>query len=192
MSDPQSEPAPGVTNVVDRIPRPGQTEALEQAIRAMIAQAIHFPGHHGVTVDRPAPPAQPAFRIVYRFDTAEHMQAWLQSDTYRRLAAVADALTEGHADQHLVAGIETWFTPPGARAPSRLRVTLMSWVGIAPLTYLYGRLITLLLPHLGYGFERAGLLAACVVPTMAYVVGPSLTRICRPWLYPKTKTPPKA
>ena len=60
----------------------------------------------------------------------------------------------------------------------------MSWVGIAPLVFLYGRLIGDLAPGLTNGPLRAALIAGLVVPTMAYVVGPVLTRLCRPWLYP--------
>ena len=39
-----------VTKIVDRIPRPGMTEQLEQAIRNLIAGALRFPGHLGVSV----------------------------------------------------------------------------------------------------------------------------------------------
>jgi antibiotic biosynthesis monooxygenase (ABM) superfamily enzyme len=180
----------GVTNVVERVPRPGQAAALEQAIKTLIGAAMHFPGHQGVTVTRPAPPGQPGFRIVYRFDTAAHMQAWLGSEVYARLAAAADRFTEGEAHQELVAGLETWFTPPGSAAPSRLRVTLMTWVGITPLVFVYGKLLAWALPAATPAIVRAALITALAVPTMAFCVGPVLTRLCRPWLYPKRDRPP--
>jgi antibiotic biosynthesis monooxygenase (ABM) superfamily enzyme len=180
----------GVTNVVERVPRPGQTAALEQAIKALIAEAMHFPGHQGVTVTRPSPPVQPGFRIIYRFDSVAHMRGWLDSEVYALLAADADRFTLGEASQELVAGLETWFTPPGSPAPSRWRVTAMTWIGITPLVFVYGRLLAWALPAATPGIIRAALVTALAVPSMAFGVGPILTRLCRPWLYPKP--PPSA
>lgn len=188
IGDLQSAPAGGVTKVVDRVPRPGEDEALEKAIRDMIAAATALPGHLGVTVTRPAPPVQPGFRIIYRFDTPEHLQAWLDSEAYARLAAVADSHTLGPAQSRDLVGLEAWFTLPGTpRPPRRDRMTAVTWLGIFPLTAAIGWLLGRLLPPGAPWLLRAALTTALVVPAMTYAVAPWLTRLFRRWLYPEPK-----
>src|SRR5439155_328071 len=84
-----------VTKVIDRIPREGMDAQLEQAIRNLIAAALRFRGHLGVTVTRPSLPAQPGFRMVYRFDSCEHLRAWEESAEYARLVSEANRYTQG-------------------------------------------------------------------------------------------------
>jgi len=176
----------GVTKVVDRVPRPGEDGALEAAIRAMIAAATALPGHQGVTVTRPAPPVQPGFRIIYRFDSGEHLAAWLGSEAYRRLAAEADRHTLGAPESQDLVGLEAWFTLPGAmRPPRRWRLTVVTWIGIFPLSWAAAWAFGRLLPPGTPGGVRAALIAAAIVPAMTYAVAPWLTRLFRAWLYPE-------
>jgi len=185
IGDLQSAPVGGVTKVVDRVPRPGEAEALEKAIRDMIAAATALPGHLGVTVTRPAPPVQPGFRIIYRFDTPEHLQAWLGSEAYARLAAVADSHTLGPAESRDLTGLEAWFNLPGAlRPPRKGRMTVVTWLGIFPLTAAVGWVLARLLPSAAPWVLRAALTTGLVVPAMTYAVAPWLTRVFRGWLYP--------
>ena len=175
-----------VTKIVDRIPRPGMTEQLEQAIRNLIAGALRFPGHLGVSVLRPALPIQPGFRLVYRFDTCEHLRAWEESKAHARLGAIADRFTQGEPRRTVLTGLETWFTLPGqpiAAPPSRAKITLMTWIGIFPLVYIFATLLGLILPPDFPIFLRLALVTGLVVPAMSYVVGPALTRLFHKWLH---------
>ena len=52
----------------------------ERFLEAIIAAAIEFPGHLGVEVFRPEAASSGEYRVVYRFDTREYLQAWLDSD----------------------------------------------------------------------------------------------------------------
>ena len=174
-----------VTKIVDRIPRPGMTDQLEQAIRDMTAGALRFPGHLGVSVLRPALPVQPGFRVEHRFDTCEHLRAWEESEAHARLAAVADRFTQGEPRRTVLSGLETWFTLPGhptATPPSRAKITFMTWIGIFPLVYIFGTLFSFILPQDFPIILRAALVTGLVVPAMSYVVGPALTRLFHKWL----------
>jgi len=47
-----------------------------------------------------------------RFDTLEHLQGWLASETRQRLIAQAEPLLM-HGDRvDIQTGLEFWFTPP--------------------------------------------------------------------------------
>jgi antibiotic biosynthesis monooxygenase (ABM) superfamily enzyme len=95
-----------VTTVIDRIPRAGMEAQLEQSIKNLIVAALRLPGHLGVTVTRPSLPAQPGFRIVYRFDSCEHLRTWEESDEYVRLVSIADGYTQGEPRRQVLTGME--------------------------------------------------------------------------------------
>jgi antibiotic biosynthesis monooxygenase (ABM) superfamily enzyme len=178
-----------VTKIVDRVPRAGMERELEAAIHELTQAALKFPGHLGATVMRPSLPAQPGFRQVYKFATSEHLRAWEESEVQHRLVAIANRYTRGAPRYEQLTGLEAWFTPPGGAAaphPPRGKMTLVSWLGIFPLVYLFGELIAWILPAGTPYFFRALAVTLLVVPTMSYLVGPQLTRLFKGWLYPKT------
>ena len=176
-----------VTKVIDRIPRTGMEAQLELSIKNLIDAALRLPGHLGVTVTRPSLPAQPGFRIVYRFDSCEHLRTWEESDEYVRLVSIADGYTQGEPCQQVLTGLETWFTPPApscAPHPRRGRMTVVTWIGIFPLAYVYERVVSWIMPPDTPILLRIAVITALVVPTMSYLVSPQLTRLFKKWLYP--------
>ena len=184
VSDIQSN---AVTKIVDRIPRAGMTEQLEAAIKQLIVAALRFPGHLGVTVTRPVLPIQPGFRLVYRFDTAEHLKAWDESEEHARLSAAANRFTQGEPQRTVLSGLETWFTIPGQlpmTPPPRGRITIVTWMGIFPLVYALSPLVGMALPPSAPSILRVAIVTFLVVCAMSYGVGPLLTRLFRRWLQP--------
>jgi len=176
-----------VTKVVDRIPREGMDAQLEQAMKNLIAAALKFPGHLGVTVTRPSLPVQPGFRMVYRFDSCEHLRAWEESAAHARLVAAANRYTQGEPHYDILTGLESWFTLPAQAAmhPKRVRMTVVTWLGIFPLVYLYAELFNRILPPATPTVLKVLVVTVLVVPTMSYVVAPRLTRLFKDWLYPR-------
>jgi len=187
MENALSETGTAVTKLVDRIPREGMDAQLEQAMKNLIAAALKFPGHLGVTVTRPSLPAQPGFRMVYRFDSHEHLRAWEESAEHARLVAAANRYTRGEPRYDILTGLEAWFTLPAQPAlhPKRARMTVVSWLGIFPLVYLYAELFDRILPSGTPVVLKVFVVTALVVPTMSYVVAPRLTRLFKDWLYPR-------
>lgn len=173
-----------VTKIVDRIPREGADRALEEAIRRLNAAAAEFPGYLGVTVTRPSPPSQPGFRVVYRFDSLEHLTAWEESERRMELLLRANEHTVGEPRTELTRGMETWLTLPPGRppVPSRIRLAFVSWLGIFPLVAGFVALAEILLPASTHRLVSLGLVTILVVIAMTYVVGPALTRMFRAWL----------
>ncbi len=176
-----------VTEVIDRIPRAGMEAQLEQSIKNLVVAALRLPGHLGVTVTRPSLPAQPGFRIVSRFDSREHLRTWEESDEYVHLVSIANGYTQGEPRRQVVMGLETWFTLPaqsGAPRPRRGRMTVVTWIGIFPLVYIYERVVSWIMPPDTPKLLRIAGITALVAPTMSYLVSPQLTRLFKKWLYP--------
>ena len=176
-----------VTEVIDRIPRAGMEAQLEQSIKNLVVAALRLPGHLGVTVTRPSLPAQPGFRIVSRFDSREHLRTWEESDEYVHLVSIANGYTQGEPRRQVVMGLETWFTLPaqsGAPRPRRGRMTVVTWIGIFPLVYIYERVVSWIMPPDTPILLRIAGITALVAPTMSYLVSPQLARLFKKWRYP--------
>jgi len=62
--------------------RAGAEAQYEAWLKSITSAAQRFPGHRGVNIIRP-PEGSGRYTIVLRFDTLEHLQAWLGSETRR-------------------------------------------------------------------------------------------------------------
>ena len=72
----------------------------------------------------------------------------------------------------------------GAPHPRTGRMTVVTWIGIFPLVYVYERLASWIMPPDTPILLRIAVITALVVPTMSYLVSPQLTRLFKKWLYP--------
>jgi antibiotic biosynthesis monooxygenase (ABM) superfamily enzyme len=170
---------PPITVVRDVRVRAGEEGRFELLMGALIAEAASRPGHLGATVLRPSAHGQ-AYRFVYKFDRRSHLEAWHGSAERREMIEVIRGLTESDRSQEYP-GLETWFDLPSEFEPAKWKTTLLSWAAIY-----------VLVVAMSYGLAATGVvlpipiaalvLTAVVVPLVAYLVGPWLGRLCRPWL----------
>lgn len=182
---PDSGEGPVTTTVTRRV-RPGHEASYEQFLQGIIAAAREFPGHLGVEVIRPHSAATGEYRTVYRFDSGEHLRAWLDSEEHSAWLERAEPHVIGPMQTSLVTGLETWFTLPGVLAttpPPAYKMALVTWITIFPLITLIVLLTGPLLEDLPVAV-RLGITTAIAVPVMTWVLMPRVTRLLRRWLYP--------
>jgi uncharacterized protein len=175
-----------VTTTVTRRVKPGHEAFYEKFLDGIIAAASRYPGHLGVEVFRPDSGSGGEYRTVYRFDSAEHLHAWLDSDEHAAWLERAEPHVIGPLHTEFLTGLETWFTlpgRPGTPAPPPYKMTLVTWITIFPL-------ITGIVVVLGPLLEglpltlRLGVTTAVTVTLMTWVVMPRMTRLLSGWLYP--------
>jgi uncharacterized protein len=183
-----SEDGPVTTTVTRRV-RPGHELFYEQFLEGIIGAASRFSGHLGVEVFRPETAASGEYRTVYRFDTAAHLRAWLDSDEHAAWLERAEPHVIGPMRTEFLTGLESWFTLPGQVGippPPPYKMALLTWITIFPL-------ITLVVVVLGPQIDdvalvpRLGITTALTVPLMTWVVMPRVTRLLRGWLYPRRR-----
>ena len=181
-----------VTTTVTRRVKPGHEAFYEQFLEGIIAAASRFPGHLGVEVFRPQSAAAGEYRTVYRFDTAEHLREWLDSDEHAAWLERAEPHVAGPMRTSFVTGLETWFTlpdRPGTAPPPPYKMALLTWITIFPLITAIVAVTGPLLEELPLVL-RLGITTALAVPLMTWIVMPRVTRLLRGWLYPaKERTP---
>lgn len=180
-----------VTVDVSRRVKPGCEETFEEFISGITAAAMTFEGHLGVNIFRPFDPANPQYRIIFKFDRMSNLRRWEESEVRREWLARAESLTLGSPVTQILTGLETWFTLPAQRAvvpPPRYKMALLTWLAVFPLisgiNALFGPVLNQLPPLI-----RSLVLTAVLVPLMTYLVMPRMTRLFAQWLYPPTLGP---
>jgi uncharacterized protein len=174
-----------VTTTVTRRVKPGHQREYEEFLEGIIAAASRFPGYLGVDVMRPDDPGGD-YRIVYRFDSAEHLRSWLGSAEHAAWLERAEPHAAAPTRTQFLTGLETWFTlpeRPGAPPPPPYKMALLTWITIFPL--ITG--VVVVLGPLLHGMAlvpRLAITTAVAVPLMTWIVMPRVTRAFRGWLYP--------
>ena len=171
---------PLVTVVVTHRVEPDRVDAFLAWRREMEQAESNYPGFRGSEVFRPIEGVQDEWTTVYRFDTAEHLDAWLTSDDRRRM------LAEGGFGDFRMRTIDqsfgNWFTFAGSAGvpPSDFKTSIAVWLGLYP-TVVFLTLLTAPL-HMPFWLAMlvGNLLSSFVMSflTMPYYTNP----ILRWWL----------
>jgi antibiotic biosynthesis monooxygenase (ABM) superfamily enzyme len=175
-----------VTTTVTRRVKPGHEAAYEEFLAGISSAARAFPGYLGVEVFRPAPGATGEYRTVYRFDSAAHLRAWLDSPKHAAWLARAEPHAAGPLRSQVLVGLEGWFTlptQPGSPPPPRYKMAIVTWATIFPLITLLVVALAALLGRLPL-VARLAVTTGVAVPLMTWVVMPRVTRLLGRWLYP--------
>ena len=175
-----------VTTTVTRRIKPGHEAAYEAFLAGISGAALAFPGYLGVEVFRPTPEGDGEYRTVYRFDSAAHLHAWLDSAERAAWLARAEPHVAGPMRTQVLTGLEGWFTLPSQRGvppPPRYKMAVVTWVTIFPLITLVVVASAPLLGRLPLVL-RLAVTTGVTVPLMTWVVMPRVTRLLGGWLYP--------
>ena len=181
---PKSIEGPVTTTVTRRV-KAGHEPFYESFLEGIIAAAARFPGHVGVEVFRPSSASTGEYRVVYRFDTGEHLRAWLDSDERAAWLERAEPHVVGPLRTQFLTGLEAWFTLPnrlGTPPPPPYKMALLTWVTLFPLITLVVIALDPLLERLAL-IPRLAVTTAVTVPIMTWVVMPRVNRLLRGWLY---------
>jgi antibiotic biosynthesis monooxygenase (ABM) superfamily enzyme len=174
-----------VTVIITRVVRAGSEAAFENALRAFIPKSIAFPGHLGVHMLRP-PPGGHEYGAVVKFRSRQDWEAFLRSPEYAAFLRGIEAYLEGPQQVETLCGLESWFTPLGARmtqVPPRWKMAFVTYIGVCLMVYAVS--LALSWPGVEWpAWLRFFLGNALVVVGLAWAVMPVLNRVCRPWLHP--------
>lgn len=173
-----------VTVVVRRRVKPGREPEYERWIKDITQVALAFEGHLGMNVFKPQD-AGDAYILVYKFDSGEHLDRWLNSPVRADFVKRAELLCDEFSAEH-VTGLESWFTLPGARVmtpPPRWKMALVTcatvWLMGLALGPLLREPLSARLP-----LPLAALVTTAVmVALLTWVVMPQLTKLLRRWLF---------
>jgi antibiotic biosynthesis monooxygenase (ABM) superfamily enzyme len=182
-----TSPAP-VTRIARRRAQAGHESEYEALVREMFASMRSSPGFLGADL-LPPEQAGEAYQVIVRFATETDMQRWDASAARAAMHQRMRAVAENEPEYRNLSGLEAWFTPavvPASMHPPRIRMAIVTWLGIFPTVSLVLGLIAPLLLPLPF-LLRTALLTALVVFVMTWIVMPRLTKLMRPWLSQTSK-----
>ena len=185
----QTTPA-RVTRIARRRARPGREAEYEVMLREMLAKMRAFKGFLGGDLIPPETPGED-YQLVVRFASEPELQTWDMSDARLELLERMKEVAEGEPEFRKLSGLEAWFEPavvPASMHPPRVKMAVVTWMGIFPVVSLYLWLVSLWpgfqdLPFL----PRTAVFTALIVATMTWVVMPRLTRLMRGFLNPASR-----
>ncbi|MGW1627085.1 antibiotic biosynthesis monooxygenase [Streptomyces sp. NPDC002172] len=165
-----------VTVVVTRVVAAGKEEEFAQWADDVDRAAAGFAGHLGAVRLRDG---QGLHHLVYRFDSAEHLDAWERSDTRNELLRRGNRISDPRSSRS--ADLAPWFTLQRRDVPPRWKRFMTTWAAAYPCLLTIATLLKLLFPGLP---QSAALAVNSFVLTalLTWVIQPRVNRRARPWL----------
>lgn len=172
--------------VTHSVPEEQEDEFLAWCSR-VIEQERRFPGFRGVEIFRPIEGVQKEWNICIKFDTAEHLDAWLTSDE-RRNALMSGPFGDFHL-RRIDHSFGNWFslTDQAAAPPSNFKSAIAVWMGLYPTVTCLALLTTPLGMPMWGSLLLGNLLSSFIMSyfTMPFYSNP----ILKWWLRPKPDAP---
>jgi antibiotic biosynthesis monooxygenase (ABM) superfamily enzyme len=177
-----------VSAIISTTVAPGQEHAfLDWHHRIMAAQA-RFPGYEGYRLERPIPGVQDDWVAILRFDSEEHLEAWLRSDERRSLLQEGGQFASGAHVRIVKSGFESWFPAAtkgtAAAPPATWKQSMLVLLMLYPLVFLFGEWVhEPLLVDNGLSFWLALFIGNAVsVMLLGWVLIPWISRRFGWWL----------
>jgi uncharacterized protein len=174
--------------IITHTVKSGREAEYERWLDQILGPVSSFPGYLGREIFRP-PEGTRKYTTITRFDSLEHLDAWVQSDIRKLyVERVRDLLEKG--DIHEIrTGIDFWFTPEGARPPKPWKQFLLTLSAVYPLSLVI--LIILnslahLAPFISDPWINGALMAVILTASLTFLIMPRYTRLTKRWLYDET------
>jgi uncharacterized protein len=169
--------------------KPGRQAAFLAWQRRVAAVQAKFDGFHGYKLEPPIPGVQDEWVIVLRFDSDEHLDAWLKSPERLRLLAEAAVFDAETRIRKVRSGFEFWFAPQDVGAqhpPPTWKQNLLVLLVLYPVVFLFGKWVqTPLLVDQGVPFWLALFVGNAIsVGLLGWLLVPYANRFFSWWLNP--------
>lgn len=109
-----------VTEIITVSVKPGMEERYRDWVDRIRQMEARFPGYQGLQLQPPIPGLQDDWVSLLRFDTSEHLNAWLESDARREALREVEQYIN-RREQRVATSFSGWFTfgdAPGQAPPS--------------------------------------------------------------------------
>ncbi len=176
---------PLVTVVVTHRVHPNQVDDFLDWQRRMSAEESKFDGFRGTEIFRPVEGLQEEWTTLYRYDNAEHLDAWLTSTRRQELLAEGEKFDDFKM-RTIDNSFGSWFAfeenGKEAPPPSETKTSIAVWVGLYPTVVLLNLALHPLGMPFWLGMLVGNLCSSFVMSflTMPYYVNPVLKRWLRP------------
>jgi antibiotic biosynthesis monooxygenase (ABM) superfamily enzyme len=181
-------PKGDVTEVIFSKVKPGLTEQYrEWAARIQAAQA-KYPGYRGMYLQPPARDGDGHWTSILRYDTAEHLEAWMNAPERRALVSETGAFIESEELMRLRTAFPGWvpIDPMTGEAPPNWKAAMLVLLGLFPIVMLEMKYLSPVLANLGIHASLGTFIGNAIsVALTSFLTMPLFVKWFGWWLFPK-------
>jgi uncharacterized protein len=180
--------AQGATAVVTHHINKSHLEQYELWLNEIGPLCKRSSGFLDLQIIRPIKDITITYTVIIRFDSHEHLKAWMCSDTRKMLIDRVRPMLIKDDDFFINSGLDFWFTPQEAKAkiPVRWKQFLVTWSAIYPLVLFTPMAVIPSLEYLGMPPNKyidSLIITGFIVSLMIYVIMPRYTKLIHRWLF---------
>ena len=136
-----ASPQDMVTEIITVSVKPGMEDAYREWVDRIRQMEARFPGYKGLQLQPPIPGLQDDWVSLLRFDTSEHLNAWLESEARRVALREVEPFID-QREQQVATAFSGWFTfgdAPGQVPPNwkQAMVVLLALFPVVMIELLY-------------------------------------------------------
>jgi uncharacterized protein len=150
MTEEEKSTSEPVTMLLVRTVRQGRLQDFEDWITSVKQVVRGFAGYLGTDIIRPRDHGHQEYVIMARFDSYEHLRAWMSSKEREELLKKSENLTIGATHVQEAHGFEPWFTLPeravASNPPPKYKMALLTILAIYPSLLALSTLLSYLFP----------------------------------------------
>jgi uncharacterized protein len=187
----ERSPQDMVTEIITVSVKPGMEEAYRDWVERIRQVEARFPGYQGLELQPPIPGLQDDWVSLLRFDTAEHLNAWLKSDARRAALEEVEQFTETR-ERQVATAFSGWFTfgdAPG-QVPPNWKQSMIVLLTLYPIVMLELLFLNPLTQSLGMAVATFIGNALSVAAT-GFLLIPLALRAFEWWLLPRPNDSPR-
>ena len=180
----ERSPQDMVTEIITVSVKPGMEEAYRDWVDRIRQVEARFPGYQGLQLQPPLPGLQDDWVSLLRFDTAEHLNSWLESDARREALREVESFID-QRERQVASAFSGWFTfgdAPG-QAPSSWKQSMIVLLTLYPIVMLEQLFLNPLLHSLGMA-EAIFIGNLLSVAATGFLLIPLAIRAFEWWLLP--------
>ena len=181
-----------VTEIITVSVKPGMEEAYREWVDRIRQMEARFPGYQGLQLQPPIPGLQDDWVSLLRFDTSEHLNAWLESDARHAALREVEPFID-QREQQVATAFSGWFTfgdVPGQQAPPNWKQAMVVLLTLFPVVMLELLYLSPLLRSLNLSVATfIGNLFS--VAALTWLLVPWANRAFDWWLRPTPKNSPR-
>ncbi len=184
----QGEPTTDVTEVIFSKVKSGKADLYrEWAERIQKAQAS-YPGYRGMYLQPPAGGQAGHWTSILRYDTTEHLEAWMNSPERKKLLAETSEFIESEELMRLATAFPGWvpLDPLTGEPPPNWKTAMLVLLGLFPIVMLDMRFISPILREFSLRTTLVIFMGNLVsVSLTSFLTMPLFVKWFRWWLFPK-------
>lgn len=173
-----------VTEIITVRVKPGKEEAYHAWVDRVRQMEAQFPGYRGLQLQPPIPGLQDDWVSLLRFDSSEHLNAWLESDARRAALREVEPFIE-RSERQVATAFSGWFAFGDApdQVPPSWKQSMIVLLTLFPIVMLELLYLSPLLQSLNMAVATfiGNLLS---VAATGFVLIPLALRAFRWWLLP--------